>query len=356
VSIGWLSEREKDLEILVLRKQLEILERKQEQPIRPNRAEKLTLAVLTAKLKALSKRPTRKLGNIMRLFKPETVLGWHRELVRRKWSYARKNKGGRPRIDQEIEALIMRLAKENTRWGYERIQGELLKLGFEVHWTTVRNVLDRHGIEPAPVRNGSIGWQRMIAHYKEQILATDFFTVETISLRTLYVLFFVEVGTRRVYLAGVTANPNAAWVTQQARQMVWELAGREDPWHILIRDNDKKFTGSFDNVFRTTGMRVIPIPYRTPNANPHAERWVRTAREECLDQIIILNETHLRRVLREFINDYYNRSRPHQGIEQRCPIPYGSPPTTGTIQRRQVLGGIINDYSRVSTSSTHYLN
>jgi len=316
----------------------------------------MTLAVLTTKLKDVTQRPPSRLQDIIRIFQPETVLGWHRQLVRRKWTYVHKNKGGRPRIDQELEALILRLAKENPRRGYGKIEGELLKLGFQVPRTTVRNVLDRHNIEPAPVRHGSIGWRHLMNHYKEQILACDFFTVETIRLQTIYVLFFIELGSRQVHLAGVTTNPNQFWVTQQARQIVWELDDRELPMRFLIRDNDSKFSDAFDTVFRSVSMIVIPTPFQAPNANAYAERWVRTVREECLDHILILNETHLWRVLTEFINDYYNTARPHQGIEQRSPIPYGKPQHTGSIQRRKVLGGIINDYYRIPASSSHYLN
>jgi len=356
VSIGRLSEQDRDLEIIILRQQLAILQRKQDKPIQPNRVEKMTLAVLTTKLKAVTQRPTSRLRDSLRIFQPETVLGWHRQLVRRKWTYAHKNKGGRPRIDQELEKLILRLAKENPRWGYGKIEGELLKLGFQVPRTTVQNVLKRHHIEPAPLRNGSIGWRHLMTHYKEQILACDFFTVETIRLKTLYVFFFIELGSRRVHLAGVTTNPNALWVTQQARQIVWELDDHDLPLRFLIRDNDSKFTDAFDTVFRSESMGVIPTPFRAPNANSYAERWIRTAREECLDHILILNETHLQRVLTELINDYYNTARPHQGIAQRTPIPHRKPQHTGTLQRRKVLGGIINDYYRTRAVSSHYLN
>jgi len=356
VRIGRLSEQEKDLEILVLRQQLAILQRKQEKPIKPNRAEKMVLAVLTAKLKEVTQRPVGHLRGIIRIFQPETVLGWHRELVRRKWSYARKNKGGRPHIDHELEGMILRLARENPRWGYGKIEGELLKLGFNASRTAIRNVLKRHSIVPAPVRSGSTGWRRLMTHYKDQILACDFFTVETIWLKTIYVLFFIELSSRRIHLAGVTANPNEIWVTQQARQLIWELDGRETPLRFLISDNDGKFTGAFDTLFRSEGLRIIPTPYQAPNANSYSERWVRTAREECLDHILILNETHLRRVLGEFINDYYNVARPHQGIEQQTPIPYGQPKNTGTVQCRKVLGGIISDYYRLPASPSIYFS
>ena len=209
-------------------------------------------------------------------------------------------------------------------------------------------MLKVHGIAPAPVRGGCISWRQLMTHYREQILACDFFTVETAWLQTLYVLFFIELGTRRVHLAGVTANPNQLWVTQQARQLVWQLDEEETAWRFLIRDNDGKFSEAFDTVFSSEGMRVILTPYQAPNANTYAERWVRTVREECLDHILseiglILNRAHLRRVLRTFVDQYYNVARPHQGIGQQMPIPDRQAQHTGPVQRRKVLGGIIND-------------
>jgi hypothetical protein len=168
IGVGRLPEREKDLEILILRHQLDILERKQKTPIKPNQAEKMTLAVLTNKLKQITNRSTNQLRNTLRIFQPATVLKWHRELVRRKWTTEHKNKGGRPKIDQEMEELIVRLTNENPRWGYGKIEGELLKLGFKISQTTIRNILNRNGIAPSPVRNGSIGWRHLMKHYKER--------------------------------------------------------------------------------------------------------------------------------------------------------------------------------------------
>ena len=182
VRVSRLSEKDKDLEIIILRHQLDVMARKQKQPIRPNRAEKATLALLTGQLKKTTKRTIRQLGDVIRIFRPETVIRWHRELVRRKWTQPPQKKVGRPKIDQDTESLIVRLAKENLRWGYYRIEGELKKLGFVASLTTVRNVIDRNGIVPAPVRFGSIGWKTMMNHYKDQLLACDFFTVETIFL------------------------------------------------------------------------------------------------------------------------------------------------------------------------------
>lgn len=227
-------------------------------------------------------------------------------------------------------------------------------MDLKVSQTTIRNVLDRHNILPSPVRNGSIGWRHLMAHYKDQILACAFFTLETIQLQTLYVLFFIELGTRRVHLAGVTAHPSEMWVTQQARQPVWELDDTETSFRFLIHDNDSKFTKSFGVVFASEGFHVIHTPLRAPNANAHAERWVRTFRKECLDNILILNAAHLQRVLLEFIDDYYNVARPHQALGQQSPIPREQPNNTGSIQRRKVLGGIINDDYRSSDCTVFF--
>ncbi len=341
------SSLEKDLELLILRQQLSILQRKLNSPIKPSRVEKMTLAVLTTKLKHLSHRSAHQLQDIIRIFQPETVLGWHKDLVRRKWTHPNKKKGGRPSIGIELECLIIKIAKENPRWGYGRIQGELLKLSFQVSPSTVRNILDRHGIQPASARNGSIGWKKLMAHYKDQILACDFFTVETIWLQTIYVLFFIELGTRRVHFAEITTNPNEIWITQQARQMVWELQDNDRSLRFLIHDNDRKFSKSFDAVFESEGLHVIRTPFQAPNANAYAERWVRTIREECLDNILILNRKHLHRVLIEY-TEFYNASRPHQGIAQQTPIPYPAS-SHGVIRKRKILGGIINDYFRAKT-------
>jgi len=339
-----LSDQEKDLEILLLRHQLNLLVRKQKKPIQATRAEKLPLAVWAAIFKIRTGRTARAMADVIRLFQPETVFKWHRELVRRKWTYKSKNNGGRPRIDQAMEALMVRLARENSRWGYGKIKGELLKLGFNVSKSTIRAILNRTGIKPALVRAGSVSWKHLMTHYKEQILACDFFTLETIGLQTLYVFFFIELGSRRVHLAGITASPTQQWVAQQARQCTWNWPEQETPFRFLIRDRDRKFTPMFDTIFQSESIHIIQTPFRAPNANAVAERWVRTVREECLDHLLIFTQAHLRRVLNEFV-DYYNSRRPHQGLNQRSPLPRSDPPTVGRVQCRKVLGGLINDYS-----------
>jgi transposase InsO family protein len=184
-----------------------------------------------------------------------------------------------------------------------------------------------------------------MTHYQDQVLACDFFTVETLFLQTVYRLFFIEVGSRRVHVAGCTTHPNAAWVEQQAWQMVWELEGREPAIHFLIHANDSSFTPAFDTLFRAEGIRVILTPYHAPNANAHAERWVRTARDECLDNLLIINQAYLRRVMPEFVI-YYNTARPHQGIDQQIPIPPIAPLASGPVRCCHVLGGILHDYYR----------
>ena len=356
IRITRLSEHEKDLEILLLRQQLIILQRKYNKPIKPNRAEKMILGVLAARLKRITNQSTAGLRAVIRIFQPTTVLRWHQELVRRKWTYHHRNKGGRPPINKDLESLISRLAKENPRWGYGKIEGELIKLGFKVSRTTIQNTLRKYNILPVPVRGGSISWHHLMSHYKEQILATDFFTVETITLKTLYVLFFIELGTRRVHFSGTTPNPDALWTIQQARQLVWEFDDMDTDLRFLIHDNDTKFSTMFDSVFRSEGFHIIHTPYRAPNANAFAERWIRTVREEYLDHILIINATHLRKVLLEYTNTYYNLARPHQGINQQFPLPRGQPSNSGTIRKRKVLGGIINDYHRAPALSSFRLN
>ncbi|MCP4363604.1 MAG: transposase [Chloroflexi bacterium] len=343
--LGRTSEADKDLEILILRQQLGILERKQDKPIKPNRAEKLTLAVLAASLKKQTKRPVKQFKQLIRIFQPETVFGWHRQLVKRKWTHEKKNKVGRPPTDEEVKKLVIQLALENN-WGYGKIEGELGKLGITLSETAIGNILRAEGIEPAPVRAGSIGWKTLMRHYKAQLLACDFFTIETITLKTLYVFFLIELGTRRVHLAGITQYPDGHWVTQQARNTLWLYEDQESDFVGLIRDNDSKFTDAFDTVFESEDIHVIRTPFRAPNANAFAERMVRTYRQECLDKILVLNQAHLRRVLNEFL-DYYNTRRPHQGLDQQSPIERPEPETKGLIQKRKILGGIINDYYRL---------
>jgi putative transposase len=297
--------------------------------------------VLAVRLKATTGRTIKQLGDVIRIVRPKTVFAWHRELVRWKWTYRQRNRGGRPRTDREIERLVVRLARENG-WGNERIEGDLLKLGYEISDETVANILRRHGIPPVPERDISPSWRHLMTHYEHQLLACDSFTIDPLFLQTLYVLMFIEIGSRRVHFAGCTAHPDNAWITQQARQVMWELDERQSAIHILIRDNDRKFSHVFDTVFRSAGIPVIPIPHHAPNANAFTERWIRCVREQCLDRVLIINQAHLRRVMREYIA-FLNTARPHQRIDQQIPVPPASQAACGPVRCHHVLGGILHD-------------
>ena len=346
----WLSHRtdhDKDLEILLLRQQLRILQRKQPRAPHISHWEKLSLVVLAGKLTGHTTAARVRLAQVVLLFKPETLLKWHHELVRRKWTFTTKALVGRPPTSPDLEALILRLAKENPTWGYGKIEGELSKLGYDIGRSTIRDVLKRKHVPPAPdcSKRGST-WRTFLAHYKGEIVACDFFTVETAWLKTLYVLFFIELGSRRVHLGGCTSSPTSAWVTQQARQFSWKLQDGKVPARFLIHDRDAKFPAGFDTVFTSEDVTIIRTPVRAPNANAFAERWIRSVRAECLDKVLILGEHHLQRVLPAYI-DYYNHARPHQGLDQQCPIALQpSLARDGPIERRDILGGVLHDYYR----------
>lgn len=243
---------------------------------------------------------------------------------------------------------MLRLGRENPRWGYQRIVGELRGLGFAVSATTVRKLLRESGLGPAGERVG-LSWREFLRTQAHSMLAVDFFTVETIALRRLYVLFFIELGNRRVRLAGCTSNPSGAWVTQQARQLAWRLANRSTSIRFLIRDRDSKFTREFDTVFRSEGIEIIRTPVRAPKANGVAERFIRTVRAECLDWLLIVNRRHLERTLRVFV-DHYNGHRPHRALnltppDPRRPTPrLALSPRTDRVERRDRLGGLIREY------------
>ncbi len=285
------------IENAVLRHQLAVLRRGVKRP-QLGRRDRLLLAAASGLL------PRERWSSF--LVAPQTLLRWHRELVRRKWTYRHRRPTGRPPVDPELRDLVIRLGLENPRWGCVRIQGELRKLGIRLGATTIRTILRRAGIDPAPRRDGPT-WTEFLRSQAEGMWACDFLTVETAWLRTLYVLFFIELGSRRVHLAGVTPHPDSAWVTQQARNLA--VHGHLDNVRFLVRDRDSKFTRSFDEVFRTEEVTVIRTPVRAPRANAVAERWVRTVRGECLDRTLIISRRHLERVLRRYVA-HHNEQRP----------------------------------------------
>lgn len=250
---------------------------------------------------------------------------------------------GRPPIATETRELILRLARENPRWGHPRIVGELAKLGTHVSPSTVRRVLLCAGLRPAPRRDGPT-WREFLHAQAAGILACDFFSVDTIGLRRIYVLFFIEIDTRRVHLAGISQRPSGTWVAQQARNLALEAT--LVPFRFLIRDRDSKFAPGFDTVFASEGIRIIQTPIRTPVANAYAERFVRTVRRECLDWLVIRNERHLHHVLREYL-EHYNYERPHRGRGLRAPHPPARW-AAGPIERHDRLGGLIHEYHRTA--------
>jgi putative transposase len=245
--------------------------------------------------------------------------------------------------------LICRLGRENPRWGYVRIVGELKKLGVCVSKTSVATVLRRHGLPPAPRREGPT-WTQFLSAQAKGIVATDFFHVDTVLLRRYYVLFVIEVQSRVVHVLGATTNPNGPWVTQVARNFASDLEDAGRRFRFLIRDRDTKFTASFDEVFASIGVETIRTPTRSPRANPCAERFVHTIRQACLDHLLVVSRQHLDQVLAEYVQ-HYNQARPHRGLHLGQPIPRSfplSPIDDGTVTRFDILGGIIHEYVRAA--------
>jgi putative transposase len=283
-----------------------------------------------------------------RLVTPGTVLRWHRRLVTRKWTYPHRM--GRPPVSAEITALIERLATENNRWGYQRIQGELLKLGHRVSASTIRRVLKALKIPPAPERRTDTTWRKFLRTQAATTLATDFFHVDcVVTLRRLYCLFVMEVGSRYVHILGITANPDGAWTVQQIRNLLMDLGDRAADFRFLVRDRAGQFTTSFDAVLANAGIEVVKIPPRRPRANAYAERFVLTARTEVTDRMLILGTRHLRTILAEY-ETHYNGRRPHRSRQLRPPRPDHP---VADLSRERIRPDPSSALSSASTSGPH---
>jgi putative transposase len=342
------TEQSKDVELIALRHEVAILRRQ----VGRCAYEPADRALLAALSRFLPRSTWATFG-----VTPATLVSWHRRLVARRWTYPHRPPG-RPPVDDQTTELVLRLARENPRWGYRRIQGELVKLGVHLAASTIARILRDHGLGPTPRRSGPT-WRAFLRAQASGIVATDFFHVDAVLFKRLYVLFFIELGRRRIWITGVTDHPNSLWVTQQARNVTGDLADADITARFLVRDRDTKYVASFDNVFKAEGAEILQTPYRTPNANAFAERFVRTVRSECLDHLLVVNEAHLERVLRSYAR-HYNGHRPHQGIAQEIPAPEETDslavvPTIDSrhrhhrhrpsrIRRRDRLGGLIHEY------------
>ncbi|MEU7005099.1 integrase core domain-containing protein, partial [Nonomuraea sp. NPDC046570] len=335
--------RAKDIEILVLRHQLTVLQRKVTKPVF-TREDRFLLAGLLHRL------PMGTLRRLTLLVRPDTILRRHRDLLRRRHAAASAHRRrGRPRTVRSIRVLVLRPARENSSWGYRRIHGELAALGSKVAASTVWEVLKAHGIDPSPEREHT-AWSEFLRSQADALPACDFFEVRTLTGARLYVLAVIEHATRRIRILGVTAHPTGQWVTQLGRNLVMDLQDAGSSAKFLIRDRDTKFIAAFDAVPAGAGVRIIKSGVRMPRMNSIMERWIQTCRRELLDRTLIWNQRHLLHVLREF-ETFYNEHRPHRALQQAAPLrPLVDPGIDSAsiasleIRRRDRLGGVLKEY------------
>jgi putative transposase len=290
------------------------------------------------------------LAEVANVARPDTILAWYRKLVARKFDGSKaRRRLGRPRIKAEVEQLIVRLAKENRDWGYDRIAGALANLGYEVCDQTVGNVLRRHALPPAPERKRTITWAAFIRTHLALLAGTDFFTAEVLTLRglvTYFVLFFIHLESRRVALAGITIHPDEPWMKQMARNVTMEGCGALRNCRYLLHDRDTKYTQSFRAIIASGQVEPLVLPARSPNLNAHAERWVRSVKEECLSKVVLLGERSLRRAVCEYV-EHYHAERNHQGKGNVLLFPFNTEIRPGRpVQCRERLGGLLRYYHR----------
>ena len=301
---------------------------------------------LAAKAKLVGRRL---LNDIADLVTPDTLLAWHRKLIAEKYDGSAKRGFGRPRTANEIETLVVRMAHENRDWGYRRILGAMSNLGHTLARGTIANILKKHGIEPAPDRIRKTTWKEFLTQHWELIVAADFFTVEVWTSRGLQryiVLFFLELSTRRVEVAGIASVANGLWMSQIARNISDTVDGIVRGKRYLIHDRDPLFTAEFLSVLADSGVKSVKLPPRSPNLNAYAERFVRTIKESCLDRMILFGEDSLRKSIQEF-TAHYHFERHHQGLGNRLIMGDSAHcENTGEVRRRERLGGMLNYYYR----------
>ena len=313
--------------------------------VRLTDGERKTLADIGQKL---GKKALEEVANIV---KPDTILAWHRQLVAQKFDGSAQRKApGRPTIDPELEALVVRIAQDNRSWGYDRIVGALANLGYTISNQTVGNILKRHGLPPASERKTTTTWTEFIRTHLDVLVATDFFTAEVWTLGglvTYYVLFFLHLGSRKIHVAGVTPHPNEAWMMQVTRNVTMAERGFLSPGQYLIHDRAGKYCSAFQHIVDTAEVTRVPLPPRSPNLNAYAERWVRSVKEEGLARLILFGEASLRHALQAYVA-HYHHERNHQGKGNLLLFPVVSqdPERPGPIWCRERLGGLLKYYTR----------
>ncbi|HEY5030235.1 MAG TPA: helix-turn-helix domain-containing protein [Candidatus Angelobacter sp.] len=309
-------------------------------------AEKVTLAEIAHRL------GRKALKEVAAAAKPDTLLAWYRKLIANKFDGSKFRKcRGRPRVDEETERLVVQMARENPGWGYDRIVGAMANRGHRLSDQTVGNILRRHDIPPAPKRKLTTSWKDFIRAHMAVLAATDFFTVEVLTLKglmTYYVLFFIHSESRRICLAGMTRHPDQEWMEQMARNVTMEESGFLARHRYLLHDRDSKYCPSFRQVIHAGGVKTLALPPRSPNLNAYAERWVRSVKEECLSKLILCGEGSLRRTLHHY-EAHYHEERNHQGKDNLLLFPLRNQPASrkqGKVRYRERLGGLLKYYKR----------
>src|SRR6266568_320717 len=342
-----LSRREeawKTAEILLLHHQIAVLQRQQPRRPRLDWADRALLATLFAVI------PKARRHGLRLLVTPDTILRWHRDIVRRRWAArSMRGKTGRPATRRNIRALVLRLVRENPGWGYRRIHGELAGLGVRVSASTVWEILKKAGIDPAPRRTGPT-WSLFLRSQAEAILACDFFTADLLDGTQAYVLAVIEHASRRIRILGVTLHPTGDWTAQQARNLIMDLGEQAHRVKVMIRDRGSTFTATFDAVLADAGIRIVLCNVRTPRMNAITERWIGGCRRELLDRTLVWNRTHLRRILRAY-EVHHNQHRPHRSLHGAAPLkPLPEPADLDhyRVRKRARVGGLLNEYHLVA--------